>query len=374
MTETLLGAFEKRFGHARRRVARAPGRVNLIGEHTDYNDGFVLPVAIDRYVMVAFASNGSQRLRGYSIDFEEEGDARLEALEPPSGAPSWFDYASGVAWALLREGASVRGMDFVVAGDIPIGAGLSSSAALELAIARALFFVADIAWDGRRAAKIGQKVENDYVGLESGIMDQMASALSEDGCAMLLDCRDLSFESVALPEELAIVVMDTGTRRELAGSAYNARRRSCQEAARLLSVEALRDVELEPLSAARSKMDEVTFRRVLHVVQENARTLEMAAALRKGELGRIGSLMASSHESLRDLYEVSSPELDRIVAHALEHRAAVGARMTGAGFGGCAVALVMKDGLEGFLRDFEPAEGAKLYPCRAVSGVTIFTP
>ena len=213
-----LAVFHERFGHdhTRCRVARAPGRVNLIGEHTDYNDGFVLPVAIDRYATVVFAPRVDSMFRGYSIDFEQERAASFEELSPCKGTPSWFDYAAGVAWVLRAEGVPVKGMDFVVSGNIPIGAGLSSSAALEIAVLRALSEVSGEPWDGKRASLVGQRVENDYIGHKSGIMDQMASALAREGSAMLLDCRDLSIEAVSIPENLSVVVMDTGTRRSLA--------------------------------------------------------------------------------------------------------------------------------------------------------------
>ncbi len=377
MIETLAACFEKQFGSKRPRFARAPGRVNLIGEHTDYNEGFVLPVAIDRYVTVAYASNPDNisTLCGYSIDFEQSCSAPYGELGPVSSAPSWFDYAAGMAWALGREKADLPGLDFVVAGNVPIGAGLSSSAALELAMARALFDVSGMRWDGRLAARLGQRVENDYIGLESGIMDQMASSLSECGAAMLLDCRDLTIETVPLPEELAVVVLDTGTRRELATSAYNERRASCEAAVAAVrrqaaSTRALRDVSVELLDAARSTMDETTYRRALHVIRENERTLEMARALRRGDIESLDVLMADSHESLRELYEVSSPELDRVVGHARSHPGCRGARMTGAGFGGCAVALVDTEQESSFAAELRAATAA-LYTCQAVSGAEI---
>lgn len=377
MIETLAACFEKHFGSKRPRFARAPGRVNLIGEHTDYNEGFVLPVAIDRYVTVAYASNPDNisTLRGYSIDFEQFCSAAYGELGPVSSAPSWFDYAAGMAWALGREKADLPGLDFVVAGNVPIGAGLSSSAALELAMARALFDASGMHWDGRLAARLGQRVENDYIGLESGIMDQMASSLSERGAAMLLDCRDLTIERVALPEELTVVVLDTGTRRELAKSAYNERRASCEAAVAAVrrqaaSTRALRDVSVELLDAARSTMDETTYRRALHVIRENERTLEMARALRRGDIESLDVLMADSHESLRELYEVSSPELDRVVGRARSHPGCRGARMTGAGFGGCAVALVDTEQESSFAAELRAATAA-LYTCQAVSGAEI---
>ena len=377
--DTGIAVFHERFGqdHPRCRVARAPGRVNLIGEHTDYNDGFVLPVAIDRYVTIVFAPRVDSILRGYSIDFDEERAASLEELSPCNGSPSWFDYAAGVAWVRPAESVPLTGIDFVVSGDVPIGAGLSSSAALELAFARALSDASGEPWDGKRAALAGQRVENDYIGLKSGIMDQMASALSREGSAMLLDCRDLSVEAVLIPEHLSVVVMDTGTRRSVAGSAYNDRRASCERAVRAVherypDVRALRDVSESALDACRSEMDPTDYRRALHVVRENQRTLGMARALRADDETEIAALMDGSHESLRELYQVSSPELDEIVSIAKAHPSCRGARMTGAGFGGCAVALVNAEGTAAFAADVRNAYGAgELYVCRAVSGAHI---
>ncbi len=374
-----LTVFRERFGQddVRHRVARAPGRVNLIGEHTDYNDGFVLPVAIDRYVTVVFAPRVDSIFRGYSIDFEQERAASFEELSPCSGSPSWFDYAAGVAWVLRAEGVPVKGMDFVVSGNVPIGAGLSSSAALEIAVFRALSEVSGEPWDGKRASLAGQRVENDYIGHKSGIMDQMASALAREGSAMLLDCRDLSIEAVSIPENLSVVVMDTGTRRLLAESAYNDRRASCERARRAVrerkrDVSALRDVSESDLDASRSGMDSTDYRRALHVVRENQRTLDMARALRTDDETEIAALMDGSHESLRELYQVSSPELDEIVSIARAHPSCRGARMTGAGFGGCAVALVNTEGTGAFAADVRNAYGAgELYVCRAVAGAHI---
>jgi galactokinase len=280
-----------------------------------------------------------------------------------------------MAWVLRQEKVALPGLDFVVSGNVPMGAGLSSSAALELAMARALFDASGTPWDGRLAAELGQRVENDYIGLKSGIMDQMASALSERGAAMLLDCRDLSIERVPMPEELTVVVMDTGTRREVATSAYNQRRASCEAAVAAVrhqagSTSALRDVSVELLDAARSAMDETTYRRALHVIRENGRTLEMARSLGRGDIESLDVLMADSHESLRELYEVSSPELDSVVRSARSHPGCRGARMTGAGFGGCAVALVEREHESSFADELR-ASTTELYKCEVVSGAEI---
>jgi galactokinase len=352
------------------KLAAAPGRVNLIGEHTDYSGGFVFPVAIDRYCMVAFARNDEGILRGRSLEMEEERSISLEDLSP-SG--SWLDYAAGVVRVYREAGVEISGMDFVVGGDLPIGAGLSSSAAFELAVARAVAEISSTPWDPAAAARLAQRAENEFVGVPCGIMDQMACALSREGCAMLLDCRSLRYESVPIGGALLVVVMDTGTRRALASSAYEDRRRSCEEAASLLGVPALRDASREMIS----RLTGTIRRRALHVVEENARTLEMAAALRRGEEVTIGALMRGSHESLRDLFEVSSPALDAMVESACRHPGAVGARMTGGGFGGSAVALVRASAAESFAREVEVSycrttgNLGTLYRCRAVSGATL---
>jgi len=295
------------------------------------------------------------------------------ALEDLSPSGSWLDYAAGVVRTHHESGLEIPGMDFVVGGDVPIGAGVSSSAALELAISRGIFELASAPWDPSTAARLAQRAENEFVGVPCGIMDQMSSALSQAGCAMLLDCRSLRFEAVPIGVSLLVVVMDTGTRRALVSSAYDERRKSCEEAAALLSLRALRDASRGMVE----RLGGTLRRRALHVVEENARTLEMASALRRGDEGRIGALMRESHESLRDLFEVSSPALDSMVEIASRHPGAVGARMTGGGFGGSAVALVRASAEEDFLREVqsiyrrETGNPGVLYSCRAVSGAVL---
>jgi galactokinase len=367
VTESLAaGEFRRRY-RREPKLASSPGRVNLIGEHTDYNDGFVLPAAIDRFAVVAYSANDERALRGYSLTEDKERSVPLDDLMP---SRSWLDYAAGVVRTHGEHGIEISGMDFVIGGDLPIGAGLSSSAAFELAVARAIFDLASVPWNPRTAARLAQRAENEFVGVPCGIMDQMASALSEAGCAMLLDCRSLAIEAVPIPDALLVVVMDTGTRRSLASSAYEDRRRSCEEAASLLGVPALRDASRESLH----RLDGILHRRARHVVEENDRTLQMASALKRGDESGIGSLMGESHQSLCDLFEVSSPALDTMVEIATRHPAAVGARMTGGGFGGSAVALVRASASDDFVRDvsstYRSATGNRgaLYVCRAVSG------
>jgi galactokinase len=345
-----------------------------MGEHTDYNEGFVLPVAIDRYCVIAFDANEEDTLCGVSTAENDEKRQPIASLSPGSTA-SWFDYAGGVLWVHRESGLDVRGMDFVVSGDLPIGAGLSSSAAFELALSRAVVELARGAWDGAREARLARRAENEYVGFVCGIMDQMAVSLSQAGSAMLLDCRSLTFERIPVPSDVLVVVMDTGTRRALVEGAYGERRKSCADAAAALAVSALRDATREAIG--RAHLDDLLRRRALHVVEENERTLALAAALRAGDLSRAGTLMAESHESLRDLFEISSPALDEMVAIAREHPEVVGARMTGGGFAGCAVALVRSSGSDAFVEEVERSyrkstgHPGRLYTCRAVDGAHI---
>jgi galactokinase len=373
--------FAERFGDAAPTVAVAPGRVNLIGEHTDYNDGFVLPMAIGKSAVVASRPRSDRRLRLHAVAFDETEELDLDSLAAPGG-DEWYSYVAGVAWAFASEDLAVSGLDAVVDGDVPLGAGLSSSAALEMATARALAVAGDLEWDPVRMAKLGQKAENQYVGMNCGIMDQFASAVSRDGHALLLDCRSLETRPVPVPGDVAVVVMDTGARRSLAGSAYNDRRAACERVVAHLqkrnpSVKALRDVTLENLEKERDHLDPVDLKRARHVVPENARPVQMADALRAGNLEQAGALMNDSHFSLRDLYEVSCEELDLITEIAREQPACYGARMTGAGFGGCAVALVQADATASFCATVLAAYTARidlpaaLYPCRPMPGARL---
>lgn len=337
LQETVTQTFETKFGAAPDFVVRAPGRVNLIGEHTDYNDGFVLPMAIDRAIWIALRARADQQVSLYSIDFGETAVFSLDGLSRGTG---WAEYVKGVAWALQEAGHALRGWEGVMAGNVPKGAGLSSSAALELATARAFTAVSPIAWDAPGMARLSQRAENEWVGMNCGIMDQMISASGRRGNALLIDCRTLETELVPLPPGKLAVVLDTNTRRGLVDSAYNERRHQCEEAAAFFSVPALRDVGQAEFEARAPELPALTRRRARHVITENARTLEAAAAMRAGDAVRLGQLMNASHDSLRDDFEVSSDALNAMVDCARRHPACYGARMTGAGFGGCAVALV----------------------------------
>jgi galactokinase len=331
-------AFRDRFGSPPQALVRAPGRVNLIGEHTDYNDGFVLPMAIDRAIWVALRPRSDSRLRVDALDYGSAVEFELAEIRH-TGA-GWGEYVKGVAWALQRHGYVLRGWEGVMAGDVPIGAGLSSSAALEMATAQAFATVSGLVWEPETMARLGQLAENEWVGVNCGIMDQMISAAGEADHALLIDCRSLDVEAVPLPSGTAVVVLDTSTRRGLVDSAYNERRAQCEEAARFFRVAALRDVSLEQLEAQCHGLDEVTRRRAHHVITENARTLRAAEAMRRGDAVEFGLVMDAGHASLRDDFDISSDELNTMVACARQEEGCYGARMTGGGFGGCAVALV----------------------------------
>lgn len=356
---------------------RAPGRVNLIGEHTDYNDGYVLPMAIDRAVWIVLRPGPQAAVRVYSLDFDEEAVFPLAGFE--HGGPTWAEYVKGMAWAIQETGERLAGWEGVIAGDVPIGAGLSSSAAMELAAARAFTAVSDLPWDPASMARLAQRAENEWVGVHCGIMDQMVSACGQEDHALLIDCRTLETRAVPLPSGTSVVILDTATRRGLVESAYNERREQCESAARHFGKPKLRDVTLAELESRQGELDPVTWRRARHVISENARTLQAAASLAQGDARTFGRLMDASHASLRQDFEVSSPELDRMVTIAQQHPACLGARMTGAGFGGCAVALVRAARSASFCDHVAAAYAAStglspsLYPCRASAGAQILT-
>jgi galactokinase len=374
--ERVAGAFRARYGRTPPLVVRAPGRVNLIGEHTDYNDGFVLPMAIDRAVWIAFEPRADRTVAVHSLDMGEAAVASLDALRRDERG--WFAYVQGVAWA-LAEGAGHRlaGWQGVVAGDVPIGAGLSSSAALEMATARAFAAASGLDWDPIAMARVGQRAENGWVGVQCGIMDQLAAAAGVAGHALLIDCRSLALQAVPLPPGTAVLVLDTGTRRGLAYSAYNERRAQCHAAARYFGVPALRDVSLERFRERAGGLAPDIARRARHVIGENLRTVRAAEAMRRGDAAGLGAAMNASHLSLRDDFEVSTAELDAMVACAQAQGGCYGARMTGAGFGGCAVALVEASAAEPVAASvatcYAAATGIEpaIYVCEAAAGAAL---
>ncbi|HZQ79811.1 MAG TPA: galactokinase [Acidimicrobiia bacterium] len=349
LADAAAAAFADVTGRPPEGVWRAPGRVNLIGEHTDYNDGFVLPVAIDRSVVVAAGRRGDGVLRCWSTGDRSEPVARPLSEVGPGTSTGWSAYVEGVAWVLLQQGVAVPGVDLAIHADLPAGAGLSSSAALEAAVALALTDLASPGAGGAGPDRValalaGQRAETEVVGMPCGLMDQMAVLCARAGHALFFDTRTMETEQVPFDPAaagLTLLVIDTRVKHQLAGSPYAERRRACERAAAALGVPALRDATLDGLETARAAgtLDDVTFRRARHVVTENARVLEVVDRLRRGQLAAIGPALAGSHRSLRDDYEVSCPELDLAVDTAVA-TGAVAARMTGAGFGGSALALV----------------------------------
>lgn len=374
--ERVQQAFRDRFGTGPCFLIRAPGRVNLIGEHTDYNDGFVMPLAIDRATWIALKPRVDRRVSLYSLDFTEEVTFELDALERTG--PLWAEYVKSVAWALGESGHRLTGWDGVMAGDVPIGAGLSSSAALELATSRAFAMTSGIDWEPIAMALIAQRAENVWVGVNCGIMDQMISATGLADHAVLIDCRSMRTTHVRLPTGSVIVVMDTATRRGLVDSTYNERRSQCEQAARFFGVGKLRDVGRKRFADQAGALPDVIRRRAAHVISENARVLEAARVMRTDNAIKLGRLLNASHDSLRDDFQVSSFELDMMVDIARNEPVCYGARMTGAGFGGCAVALVRASGVAGFVESvsarYEYRTNIKpsLYVTGATDGAQVF--
>lgn len=345
----LQEAFQAHFHEAPVFLVRAPGRVNLIGEHTDYNEGYVLPMAIDRAVWIALRPRSDRRVLVHSLDLDQNAEFSLDTLH--KGKPGWSEYIKGVAWAMHTEALELHGWEGVMAGNVPIGSGLSSSAALEMASARTFAAVSHLEWDPARMALLGQKAENQWVGVQCGIMDQMVSAAAQRNTALFLDCRSLEYRHIPLPPKVAVCVLDTGTRRGLVDSAYNERRTQCESAAHLFGVRALRDVEWEAFQARSLQLDPLTRRRARHIISENDRVLRAVQAMQRADVQELGELLDASHASLRDDFEVSSPALNAIVEIARKLPGCFGARMTGAGFGGCALALVHAENALDFSRE-----------------------
>ncbi len=373
LKEQVVERFKRLFDDEPTIVVRAPGRVNLIGEHTDYNDGFVLPMAIDRGVWVALQPREDGKVFVYSADFEDGGEFSLNKLEKGT-ADSWLEYIKGVAAALHDEGKSLTGWEGVVTGNVPIGSGLSSSAALQIAITQAFAAASDFTWEGTPMAKLVQRVENQWMGVQTGIMDQMISANGSAGNALLIDCRSLETTAVPLPERTAVVVLDTMVRRGLVDSKYNERREQCEAAAAVMGVEMLRDVDLYTFLQKQHLLEPLARQRARHVISENERTLLAAIAMQREDSVGLGALMNASHASLRDDFAVSCDELDIFVEIAQRQAGCFGARMTGAGFGGCAVALISAENITQFTTtvtaEYQAATGKKpnVYVCFPTNG------
>ncbi len=364
--------------HMETRTFRAPGRVNLIGEHTDYNDGFVMPAAIDLSTEVAVSSLPNRKLQIFSENFNEEVEIDLDD-ERLTARRHWSDYPIGVAVMLERGGHRLRGARLSIRGEVPIGSGLSSSAAIEVATACALTANSGLEIDRRELALLCQRAENEFVGARVGIMDQFVSFFGQAQKALLLDCRSLEFKLLPLPDKVRLIICNTMVKHELASSAYNERRAQCEAGVKYLSqflpnITALRDVAFAQFEQYGRGLSEVVYRRCRHVITENARVLSAADALEQGDLNRFGELMAESHQSLRNDYEVSCDELDLMVELAREIQGVYGARMTGGGFGGSTVNLVSDLHVEEFRAEIfqryqEIAKlKAEIYICNASNG------
>jgi galactokinase len=355
------------------RIFRAPGRVNLIGEHTDYNDGFVMPCAIDFATYVAAAARPDRRIRVASMNFAGEYEFDLD--EPTADiAEGWARYVQGIALILERAGHRLKGANLLIDSDVPIGAGLSSSAALEVSTGFALSAVSGVEIEKWELAKIGQAAEHEYAGVRSGIMDQFASAFGIENHALLLDCRSLKWSPIPLASA-KFIICNTRTKHDLADGEYNKRRADCEEAAGLLGHKSLRDVTLAEFSEKSKDLPERLQKRARHVITENRRVLDAVGFLQSGNLAEFGRLMNESHESLRADYEVSSRELDLMVEIVRRQKGVLGARMTGGGFGGCTVNLLETDASKEFIEtvsaEYQKAAGIapEIYVCNAANGV-----
>ncbi|WP_165462932.1 galactokinase [Atlantibacter sp.] len=368
--------FADTFGYAPTHTIQAPGRVNLIGEHTDYNDGFVLPCAIDYQTVISCAARDDRTVRVIAADYDNQTDEfSLDAPIMSHDTQQWSNYVRGVVKHLQKRDASFGGADLVISGNVPQGAGLSSSASLEVAVGTVFQQLYHLPLDGAQIALNGQEAENQFVGCNCGIMDQLISALGKKDHALLIDCRTLGTKAVPMPEGVAVVIINSNFKRTLVGSEYNTRREQCETGARFFTQKALRDVELDKFNAVAHELDPVVAKRVRHVLTENIRTVEAADALAQGDLKRMGVLMAQSHASMRDDFEITVPQIDtlvEIVKSVIGEEG--GVRMTGGGFGGCVVAL-MPESLVPAVKDavakqYEAKTGIKetFYVCKASEG------
>ena len=376
LIQNVKASFEQVMGYVPSHIIQAPGRVNLIGEHTDYNDGFVLPCAINYQTVVAAAKREDNLIRVVSLDYGNSVDEfditkKITFQEDKM----WTNYIRGVVKCLLDRGYLFTGADISVSGNVPQGAGLSSSAALEVVIGQTFKVLFNLEISQAEIALNGQQAENEFVGCNCGIMDQMISAEGLENHAMLLDCRSLETELVSIPEDLAVLIINSNKKRGLVDSEYNTRRQQCEEAARILGVKALRDVTIEQFNEKVSELDELVAKRARHVVTENVRTVEAAQALRAHNIKRLGELMAESHASMRDDFEITVNEIDTLVEMVKDVVGDLGGvRMTGGGFGGCIVALVpplLVDDVKSTVEaKYEAATGLKesIYVCQAKEG------
>jgi galactokinase len=387
--DVVIQAFQQRFGKDPVHLALAPGRVNLLGEHVDFNDGFVLPAAIDRATYIAFSPADSDRSTLVAADFAEEATfspTSISAKNNANGSPlvEWARYPAGVAWALLSVTLSVPGMNAVFASNVPRGAGLSSSASVEMAFVVAWSELGGWTLPPMQRALLGQKAENKYVGVNCGIMDQFASACGVSDKLLLLDSRSLEWQALPIPEDVAIVIADTSVRRKLTTSGYNERRQACEEAVNILrqylpGIQALRDVSVEDFNRLCNQLPTLVEKRARHVVEEMERTQHAIPLLEQGKIHEFGEIIKQCHASLRDLYEVSIPELNAMVEIAESLPGCFGARLTGAGFGGCTVNLVKRTAADSFSAQlasrYRTQTGLKseIYICHASDGARMIS-
>jgi galactokinase len=387
LIDRITALYRKKFGHTPAHIARAPGRVNLLGEHVDYNDGFVLPVAIDRATYIAFSPTNAPHSMLMAVDFDGQASFSPQTIPSKTQAdssplPEWALYPASVMWSLMAEKLPVMSMNAVFASDVPRGSGLSSSASVEMAFMIAWQSLDGWALPSMQRALLGQKAENKYVGVNCGIMDQFASACGVENKLLLLDCRSLEWKTVPLPDHVSIVIADTTVRRKLTSGEYNKRRSACEEAVRLLQqdlpeVKSLRDVEVDEFNRLSKKLPREIEKRARHVVEEIGRSNQAEALLEAGDVRNFGRLMNECHVSLRDLYEVSCPELNVMVNIAQTLEGCHGARLTGAGFGGCTVNLVAYEQADGFVQalakgyESETALHPEIFITRASNGAEL---
>lgn len=390
--ELLTEVFRKRFREEPKHIALAPGRVNVLGEHVDYNDGFVLPAAIDRATYIAFSPSGSGTDESMLVaaDFNQIARFTRKGIQTKTGLdgnqlPDWALYPAGVAWSMAEAGLNVPAINAVFTSDVPRGAGLSSSASVELVFGIAWSTLGEWTLPPMQLAQLGQKAENQYVGVNCGIMDQFASACGVADRLLLLDCRSLDWRTLPIPENISIVIADTSVRRKLTSSGYNERRQACEDAVRILSgeligIKSLRDVTLEDFNRLSRQLPDVVEKRARHVVEEIDRTSRAVPMLENGNIFEFGQMMNECHASLRDLYEVSIPELDKMSEIAQSLPGCYGARLTGAGFGGCTVNLVERSSVEEFADKLAKRYNtitklrSKIYICRASDGARLINP
>lgn len=374
--KTLDTVFSNSFGYAASRHFQAPGRVNLIGEHTDYNDGFVLPCAIDYQTLVAVSPREDQMVRVVALDYENQQDEfSLTSDILPHNSQLWSNYVRGVIKHLQLQGMTIGGADLAITGNVPQGAGLSSSASLEVVIGETFRQLYQLPMNNSDVALNGQAAENQFVGCNCGIMDQMVSACGAEHHALLLDCRSLETQLISMPETLSVMIINSNVKRGLVDSEYNTRRLQCEEAARILDLKALRDISLTDLQNQKDKLPELVYRRAHHVVSDSERTVLAADALRNNDITTLSRLMAESHVSMRDDFEITVEPIDFIVKILSSYLGENGGvRMTGGGFGGCIVALMPHTLVEGakqlLAQKYQATTGIKedIYICKASNG------